>query len=100
MKKLLIGLLALGSISALAGDCKLKLKGDIYYLSGGYAGYGTLTRNIEANTVTDCIDKGTSYLGTELPFQGSDWRGTGKLEVKKVKYVFRQDDRKISGVIE
>lgn len=99
MKKLLIGLLALGSISAFAENCNLRLKGDTYFSSGSYAGYGILYRNIEAENVDDCINKGSSYLGKKLPFQGSDWRETGKLDVSKVKYIFKQNKTKLAGVI-
>ena len=97
-------LLLLGSIQASAGEaiCKIRASGTVSYrtkFSGGQ--YVNYYFTIPAETLEACASAASSYLGSKIktPVYGYDWKGPGSIKVTEVKYKFKKDGFKATGII-
>lgn len=90
------------SIQAEASRCRAWVSGSLNY-SIPLASGKTVIKPIllEAENLESCIKLAQSYLGRELAIapQGYEWKGTGVLKIEKVRYFFKSEHSKGSGVL-
>ena len=82
--------------------CRIKATGTMNYriqLAGGK----TVTYTFEepAESLFQCMGFAKNLLGGRIKIspQGYDWKGTGSLKVNKVKYIFKTDGFRATGII-
>ena len=112
MKKLLIGLLALGSISAFSGTCTLKSYWK--YPSVSVVNPGKKIETLDVYSIEECVLEAKERLKLTTKLTACDManapstrsadycdnnRVSYKGIIKKVKYKFKSHDEKYQGII-
>lgn len=104
MKRMLIALIALSSISAMAQDCLIKTKAR---MKGYPLAFSFQEEVTQAQDLQDCIDQAKEKLGmtyrayVHLPggLDGGGASGMATYIIKKVKYKFTEDETIYTGSI-